>query len=181
MDKHIQFSGTLFTAFGISCASLFWKHSYPLFLADAALLDHCSRALEIDQEYPQKTKFYFFTPWPLLVHLHFCRIFLVYNKEEEKVVPLETAASSLSIMGWLLSHAQISYAGSVESPKNKARNILKDVIYTSAQLFCTISFCQLCVPLLQARHMLPTVQVRDPCWTARLQKVCVLCVQVLSI
>lgn len=70
---------------------------------------------------------------------------------------------------------------SVDSPRNKARNIVKNIIYTSAQLFCTISFCQLCVSLLQGCHMLPTVKVRDPCWTQRLQKVCVLCVQVLSI
>lgn len=47
----LQFSSTLFTALGINCASFFWKHSYPLFLTGAALLDHCSKALEIIQAY----------------------------------------------------------------------------------------------------------------------------------
>lgn len=43
--------------------------------------------------------------------------------------------------------ATLTYLGPVESFKNRDKDIVKEVIYASAQLFCTISFCQMHVSL----------------------------------
>lgn len=68
----LQFSSTLFVL-GIDHTWLLWKHSNPLFMASAAVLDHCNTALGINQEYPQRKGRHFFLSWPPLAHLHLSR------------------------------------------------------------------------------------------------------------
>ncbi|KAF2974362.1 hypothetical protein EK904_009922 [Melospiza melodia maxima] len=68
--------------------------------------------------------------------------FPVFSKE--KVILLEVAASAQHC--GLATLTRID-SGPVESSKNRAKDFVREAIYTSAQLFCTISVCQMRVPL----------------------------------